>query len=151
MRVKEEELSVSAIKEGSVIDHIPAGQGMKLLKLLNLTKQHRKITVGLNLPSRSIGYKDLIKVEDYIISPEIAGQIAIFAPHATLVLIENYLVVKKEKVKLPKQITKILDCTNSHCITNHERIETKFSVRRLGKKIELMCLYCDKSVPYEID
>lgn len=149
MIVKEEKLSVSAIKEGSVIDHIPAGQGLKLLKLLNLAKHHTKVTVGLNLPSLSMGYKDLIKVEEYIISSEVAGQIAIFAPRATLVLISNYLVIKKEKVELPSHIVGILSCNNPRCITNHEAVETKFSVKRLGKRVELTCNYCDKELPYE--
>jgi aspartate carbamoyltransferase regulatory subunit len=149
--IKEETLSVSAIKEGTVIDHIPAGQGLKLLKLLNLAKHHTKVTVGLNLPSRSMGYKDLIKVEEFTISPEIAGQIAIFAPHATLIFINNYAVVKKEKVQLPTHITKVVRCNNVRCITNHEPVETKFFVKRIGKRVELNCNYCQKSVPYEAD
>ena len=151
MTVKEKELSVSAIREGSVIDHIPAGQGMKLLKLLKLTSQRVKMTVGFNLPSRSMGYKDLIKVEGVEISAEVAGQIAVFAPHATLVLIKDYLVVKKERVTLPTHITKVIECTNPSCITNHEPIVTKFSVKRLGKKIGLFCNYCEKGLPYEAD
>ena len=91
----EKELSVSAIENGTVIDHIPAGQGMRIVRLLKLADHKKKVTLGLNLPSKSLGYKDLIKVEGREISVEEANQIALFAPKASINIIRNFQIQKK--------------------------------------------------------
>ena len=64
MPEKQQKLQVEAICHGSVIDHIPAGQGIKILKLFHLLDTQQRITVGLNLPSAALGAKDLIKVRN---------------------------------------------------------------------------------------
>lgn len=143
-------LSVSAICEGSVIDHIPPGEGIRIVGLLNLTKQRNLVTLGLNLPSRTMGYKDLIKVEGREITEEEASQIAIFAPKATLNIIKDFQVVKKNSLQLPSSIKNFLRCPNEKCITNHERIITHFSLQKLPRSVRLTCLYCEKDFSHEI-
>lgn len=145
----EKTLAVAAIEKGSVIDHIPAGQGMQIVRLLKLASHKKKVTLGLNLPSRSLGYKDIIKVEEREISEEEANQIAIFAPKATINIIKSYQVEKKFVVTIPQSIIRILICPNSNCITNHEKVVTNFRVEPLGRKVNLQCNFCEKSFTHD--
>jgi aspartate carbamoyltransferase regulatory subunit len=145
----EKQLSVAAIEQGTVIDHIPAGQGMRIVRLLKLADHKKKVTLGLNLPSKSLGYKDTIKVEGREVSEEEANQIALFAPKATLNIIRNYRIEKKFSVTLPDMICKILACPNQKCITNHESVLTRFSVSHYGQKVMLQCNYCEKGFTHD--
>lgn len=86
-------LQVEAIKRGTVIDHIPAQIGFKLLSLFKLTETDQRITIGLNLPSGEMGRKDLIKIENTFLSEDQVDQLALYAPQATVNRIDNYEVV----------------------------------------------------------
>lgn len=145
----EKNLSVAAIESGTVIDHLPAGSGLKIVRLLNLAAHKKKVTLGLNLPSKTMGYKDIIKVEDREISEKEASQIAVFAPKATINIIRDFRVAKKFSVSMPHTIEKILLCPNERCITHYEPIDTKFRVACLGEQIELECYFCEKSFPHD--
>lgn len=142
-------LSVAAIESGTVIDHIPAGQGMKIASLLKLDTQRHKVTLGLNLPSQSMGLKDLIKVEGREITEEEANQIAIFAPKATLNIIHGFQVSTKLTVNLPEKIEKILHCPNPRCVTQHEKVYSRFHVKKLAKAVQLTCFYCEKGFTHD--
>ncbi len=135
-------LSVAAIENGTVIDHIPSGVGVRLLTHLHLLKE--RVTVGFNLPSDSMGEKDLIKVEGRLLSEKELGLVAVLAQNATVNIIEDYRVVKKFKVKLPQKIEGIFSCPNRRCITHHEKTESIFEVKKQGKVL-LTCLFCEKS------
>ena len=74
--------TVEALKQGTVIDHIPAGQGLTILRLFKLSETGERVTVGLNLSSRHMGAKDIIKVENIALSEEQANELALFAPQA---------------------------------------------------------------------
>jgi len=138
-------LSVEAIANGTVIDHIPAGQGTKILKFFQLTDKHERITVGLNLRSGDEGEKkDLIKVENTKFTAEQANQLALFAPDATINVIEDYEVVNKFRVALPDAVTKVLSCPNSNCITHVEPVDSKFYLTQ-KQDLKLKCHYCEKS------
>ncbi|NGX55063.1 MAG: Aspartate carbamoyltransferase regulatory chain [Chlamydiae bacterium] len=143
-------LSVAAIENGTVIDHITVGQGMRIVRLLRLAGHKHQVTLGLNLPSKSMGYKDLIKVEGRVITAEEANQIAVFAPKAKINIINDFQVVKKFPVELPESVKKMLCCPNPRCITNHDPMDTLFSVRRFGEGVELLCNYCEKSFSHEV-
>ncbi len=141
----EKTLSVPAIQEGTVIDHIIPGSALKIIRLLRLSENNRQVTVGLNLKSPSLGNKDLIKVTNFFLSPEHAEQIAIFSPNSTVNVIENYLVVKKFCVDMPKEISGTLQCPNPRCITGHEKIKSRFFVEENEEKVSLLCFFCEKS------
>ena len=98
------QLQVEAIRHGSVIDHVPAGQGIKILKLFQLIETQERITVGFNLKSGALGKKDLIKIENTRLTEQQANQLALFAPAATVNIIEDFAVVKKHQLKLPEFI-----------------------------------------------
>lgn len=138
-------LAVAAIKNGTVIDHIPAGQALRIIHLLNLTSSKYRITVGLNLPSKGLGHKDLIKIENRLLTDIEANDIIIFAPKATINIIENFEVSKKVSTRLPHTINKIFICPNLACVTHFEPIATSFSIEDQGKKMQLTCNYCEKS------
>ena len=136
-------VSVSAIKEGTVIDHIPPGQAVNIIQMLGLTDNNHQMTVGLNLKGKIL--KDLIKIEDRTLSEFEANEIAVLAPGATISLIKNYAVSKKAKVSLPDDIKGILVCPNSNCITHSEPVKTVFDLQHQKGAIRLTCRYCEKA------
>jgi aspartate carbamoyltransferase regulatory subunit len=139
-------LPVSAIHNGSVIDHIPAGQALTIVRLLKLAKQNKQVTLGLNLPSNKLEYKDLIKVEALILSTEEASQVAILAPSATVNIIRDYKVCEKFQVSLPAQIKGVIPCQNPQCVSNHEPIAACLDViRRWKGNVRLQCRFCRKN------
>ncbi len=138
-------LQVEAIKTGTVIDHIPAGQGMKILKRMELIKLKEKITVGFNLPSKNLGMKDLIKVANLLFTEEEANQLALFAPGATINVIENYIIKDKFEMSLPDVVQAAFDCPNSNCISHSEPVQSYFTVKQKNNDIQLKCKYCEKS------
>ena len=71
--IKQHKLQVEAIKNGTVIDHIPANIGFKVIKLFKLNDSNERITIGLNLPSSALGKKDIIKIENVYITQEQAS------------------------------------------------------------------------------
>ncbi len=143
-------LQVEAIKNGSVIDHIPAHIGIKVLKLFNMDKSNQRITMGLNLPSSALGAKDLIKIENTYITEEQASQLALYAPNATVNQIEDYEVTKKLELSLPDQITGVFKCPNTNCITHGEPVDSNFKVITKKDDIQLKCKYCEKVFSREI-
>jgi len=138
-------LSVSAIENGTAIDHIIAGQALRIVSLLQLSHDDKQISIGLYQESSAMGRKDLIKLVDRQLSPQEVDRIAILSPNATINLIRNFEVVEKKKVTLPQQIEEVVPCPNPRCISNHEPMPTSFSVRRhAGGVICLQCRYCRK-------
>ncbi|MEZ8144618.1 aspartate carbamoyltransferase regulatory subunit [Enterovibrio norvegicus FF-33] len=149
--VKQNKLQVEAIKNGTVIDHIPANVGFKVMKLFKLHKSNERVTVGLNLPSSALGAKDIIKIENIFVSEEQAQQLALYAPNATVNQIENYEVVAKLPLTLPLDILGVFSCPNTNCITHDESaVETSFNVINKADDIHLKCKYCEKVFSREI-
>lgn len=140
---KKLKLKVSAIKEGTVIDHIPAQFLFKVIAILGLDKIENQITFGTNLESGKLGSKAIIKVTDKFFEDDEINKIALIAPHAKLNIIRDYEVVEKKVVEIPKEIIGIVKCFNPKCITNNETITTRFKVVRTSP-IALQCRYCEK-------
>ncbi|QUJ67884.1 aspartate carbamoyltransferase regulatory subunit [Photobacterium sp. GJ3] len=141
---KDTQLQVEAIKNGTVIDHIPANIGIKVLRLFQLHEASERVTIGLNLPSSAQGTKDLIKIENVFLNEELANQLALYAPNATVNQIEDYQVVKKLTLSLPDQIHAIFKCPNSNCITHNEPVDSSFKVLTKREEVRLKCKYCEK-------
>lgn len=138
------EQQISRIAEGTVIDHIAAGQATPIWYLLKLHKHEKRIYVGLNLHSTTMKKKDLIKIEERALTPDEANQIAIFAPDATISIIRDYIVTEKFKVTLPKKLVGCIRCPNSKCISNFEGTVGNFTLSTLGSETHLCCTYCHK-------
>lgn len=137
-------LQVEAIKRGTVIDHIPAQIGFKLLTLFKFTDTDQRITIGLNLPSNELGRKDLIKIENVFLTEEQANQLAMYAPQATVNQIDQYNVVRKLHPQLPEHVHGILTCPNSNCISRSEPVTSSFTVKAHENEVLLKCKYCEK-------
>lgn len=143
-------LQVEAICDGTVIDHIPAGQGVKILDRLHLLNSHARITVGFNLPSEAQGSKDIIKVAGRQFTEKEANELALFAPSATINVIDDYKVVEKFKMSIPEVLRGILACPNSNCISHNEPVDSRFYLRQKEEDIQLKCHYCEKSFSKDI-
>ncbi|HAS6353975.1 TPA: aspartate carbamoyltransferase regulatory subunit [Vibrio vulnificus] len=147
---KETKLQVEAIKNGTVIDHIPAQVGIKVLKLFDMHNSSQRVTIGLNLPSSALGNKDLLKIENVFINEEQASKLALYAPHATVNQIEDYQVVKKLALELPEFVSDVFECPNSNCITHNEPVASNFRVFEKKGDVRLKCKYCEKVFSREI-
>lgn len=138
---KEEHIKVSALKQGTVIDHIPCGQVFTVIQILNIQNYNRTMTIGVNLDSKKFGKKDVLKIEDRELTQEEANKLALVAPNATINIIKNCKVAQKIKVSIPDVVIGIR-CANPRCITRHDNIKTKFSV--LDKNtLKVKCYYCE--------
>ncbi|WP_457754256.1 aspartate carbamoyltransferase regulatory subunit [Thermococcus sp.] len=140
------ELKVSAIKEGTVIDHIPAGKGLKVIEILNLdTLNGGTVLLAMNVHSKKLGRKDIVKVEGKYLSEEEVNKIALIAPTATVNIIRDYKVAEKFNVEVPEKISGILRCANPNCISNHEYVVPKFYV--ISKEpLKVRCHYCERTM-----
>lgn len=136
-------LNVSAIENGTVIDHIPAGNYYQVLRILNLEESNYTVFGGTNLDSKKMGKKGIIKVSDKFFELEEINKISLAAPHATLITIKDYKIIEKKNVDIPDNIVKFVKCFNPNCITNNQDIITKFKV--ISKEdLKLQCHYCEK-------
>jgi aspartate carbamoyltransferase regulatory subunit len=141
--MKDKRLEVNAIKDGTVIDHIPADSLFKVISILKLDKIENTITFGTNLESKKLGKKAIIKLSGVFFKNKDINRIALVAPEAKLNIIRDYDVVEKKVVEVPDEISGIVKCVNPMCITNHEKISTKYKVID-RKQISLRCHYCEK-------
>ncbi len=135
---------VFAIKDGTAIDHIAAGQALKIIRILNLASDNHIVSVGLNFPSKKLKFKDLIKVENRELTPEEISRVAILAPEATINIIRNFEIYKKFQAEIPDTIEQLIVCPNIKCITNHEPMNTIFHVQA-EKMVQLKCHYCERT------
>lgn len=142
------QLLVSAIESGTVIDHIPASTLFKVIKILGLDKIRNQITFGTNLDSKTDGKKAIIKIAGIFFEDDDINRIALVAPNAKLNIIRDYKVIEKRVVEVPDTITAIAKCMNPKCITNFEKVTTRFRV--VSKKpVALKCQYCEKITDQE--
>ena len=145
------ELKIKAIENGTVIDHITANKSLHILKILGLPDDDIiNVTVAMNVSSKETGRKDIVKIENREIDHEELNQSALIAPKATINIIRDYEVIKKDKIILPNEITSIIKCTNNKCITNYENepITSKFRVIESQPPV-LRCHYCEKLIKNE--
>ena len=137
------ERQVAAIKNGTVIDHIPAEKTYQVVNLLQLETLETPVTIGYNYPSNKIGRKGIIKVSDKFFTDEEISRLSVVAQNVVLNIIHDYEVVEKKTVKTPDELRGIVKCNNPKCITNNEPTNTVFHVVNKEKGI-LKCHYCDK-------
>ncbi len=139
------EYKISAIKEGTVIDHITPESTFKVIEILSLNKNTEVISVANNLKSSRLGEKGIVKIGSKFLEEEEVNKIALIAPNATLNIIKNYKVIEKIKLRIPEKIEGIVRCFNPNCITNFDKMNTKFNVISNGS-IKLVCIYCERSM-----
>jgi aspartate carbamoyltransferase regulatory subunit len=141
--MREKGLRVRPIKNGTVIDHITAGQALNVLRILGISgTTNAVVSAAMNVSSGVLGLKDIVKVEDRELEEEEVDRISLIAPNATINIIRDFEVVEKYRVDLPDRLEGVLKCVNPNCISNtNEPVISKFVVNK--KPVELRCIYCD--------
>ena len=134
------EMLVAAIKDGTVIDHIPSDKTYQVAQLLGLQDLQTPVTIGYNFLSKKLGKKGIIKVEDKFFTDEEISRLSVVTPNIVLNIIRDFEVVEKKTVTTPSEIKGIVKCNNPKCITNNEPMQTHFHV---AGGI-LTCHYCEK-------
>jgi len=142
----EKELKVAALRNGTVIDHIPADKLYKVVSILHLDNCEQQITIGNNLDSAKVGKKGIIKISERAFAEDETNKIALIAPYAKINIIRDYQVVEKRPLTLPEEIREIVQCANPNCITNNQPVTTRFHVLNNDGEIMLKCHYCEREV-----
>ena len=142
---KKQAMQVSALCNGTVIDHIPAEKLFAVVNLLNIAEMSSNVTMGYNLESKKLGKKGLIKISDRFFTDDEINKISLVAPNVILNTIRDYNVIEKREVKMPDEIHNLIKCNNLNCITNNEPMATHFYVADRNTHT-LKCRYCEKEV-----
>ncbi len=134
-------MNIDSIKNGIVIDHITAGNGMKLYQLLNLDELNCSVAIIKNVGSSKTGKKDIIKIDaDIEIDMDILGYVD---PDVTINIIKDGKVCEKAKIELPETLTNVIFCKNPRCITSTEN-EIKHIFKLADKDTRVYrCVYCE--------
>jgi|TARA_B110000263_G_C15202932_1_gene461477 aspartate carbamoyltransferase regulatory subunit len=139
-------LRVQPIRNGTVIDHIKAGRGKKVLDILSLSGSDTTISLLINVQSKIHKRKDIIKIEDRELNEVEIEKLALLSPDAIVNIIRNYAVAEKKVIKTPPFISEIVHCPNENCICNNERgVSTNFKL--LSKdNLQIKCTYCGRKM-----
>ena len=143
--MEQSDLTVRRIKDGTVIDHIDVGIGLKVLEALQIDGSDGDvITIALNVQNRKLKKKEIIKVEEKFLEDDDTNKLTVRAHTTTVNIVQNYKLVEKRRVSLPNEIDRIFRCSNPECVTNsNEHIESIMDV--LDKeKLVLKCRYCNR-------
>ena len=134
-------MNIDSIKNGIVIDHITAGLGMTVYRLLKLDELDCAVAIIKNASSRKMGKKDIIKVDaDIELNMDILGYVD---PGITIDIIKNSVLVEKKRIGLPEKLTNVIKCKNPRCITTTEQeLPHVFKLTDKEKRI-YRCIYCE--------
>ncbi|MCF7522078.1 aspartate carbamoyltransferase regulatory subunit [Neisseria sp. ZJ106] len=143
--MEKKQYSVEAIENGTVIDHIPAGKGLAILRQFKLLHYGSAVTVGFNLPSKTQGSKDIIKISGVTLDDAAANRLALFAPEAVVNTIDRFQVVDKRHLTMPDEIRAVFRCPNSNCASLSEPVQSRFYVKKQHGQTRLKCHYCEKT------
>ena len=134
-------MNIDSIRNGIVIDHIRAGRGMEIYRLLNLEALDCSVALIKNAPSKKMERKDIIKIDSRLdVDLDALGYID---PGITINVIENGINVSKRHPELPERITNIIRCRNPRCITTTEQELPQVFKLTNRKKGVYRCLYCE--------
>ena len=147
--MESKKLQVAALRNGTVIDHIPSDKLFQVFNILHLESCTNMITVGNNLNSDKVGKKGIIKISDRFLEEEEASKIALIAPNAKINIIREFEVIEKRSLKLPDEVRDIVQCQNPVCITNHQPVRTWFHMLDDEGNMQLRCHYCERDIKLE--
>lgn len=132
-------MKIDSIENGYVIDHIPAGKGMRVYEILKLSKLSCQVAIITNAKSKKDNAKDIIKI-NALIDLDL-DVIAYIAPQATVNVIKNSELIEKRSLSLPNELKDVIKCPNPRCICNNEPISHIFKLT--DEKGTYRCLYCE--------
>lgn len=148
LSVEEQQLLIRRIKDGTVIDHVRAGEALRVLKILGITgKEGEIVSVAMNVPSSKLGKKDVVKVANRFLKTEETDKLALVAPLATANIIKNYKVSAKHRVELPEVFKGVLKCPNPTCVSNLANEPIVATIDVLDKDTPLLkCRFCQRLI-----
>jgi aspartate carbamoyltransferase regulatory subunit len=137
---------VTAIRNGTVIDHIPCGQSLTVLEMLGVTGSTSvPVSLVMNVPSKKMGSKDIIKVEDRELNQGELDRLALVAPDAHVAIIRAYSVAEKLTINLGEEVVNVVKCAMSNCITTNLREPLPHRLKVVSQDpLELRCHYCGR-------
>lgn len=141
-------LEVKGIENGIVLDHITSGNGLKVFDKLNLAEFDYPVVLVMNVESKRLGRKDIIKIENtFDVDLAILGLID---SNISVNIIENGKLVDKKDAILPEVIHGLIECHNPRCITNFDD-QTQPTFKLVSKDpLEYECNYCEEITIYEV-
>ena len=137
-------MNIDSIKNGYVIDHIKAGNAMKIYSLLNLNELDCQVAIITNAKSKKTGRKDIIKIDRDI---EIdLDKLGFIDPNITVNIVKDDTIVEKRKLSLPERIVNVAKCQNPRCITSVEKsLDQVFNLTDRENQV-YRCKYCEMSL-----
>jgi aspartate carbamoyltransferase regulatory subunit len=137
---------VTAIRNGTVVDHIPSGNAMQVIRILRInTDRATPVSLVMNVPSDKLGRKDVLKIEDRELDQEDLDRLALIAPEASIAIIRNHAVAEKMNVELADDLLNIAKCTFSNCITKNHREPLPQRMKVVSREpLEVRCYYCGR-------
>ena len=134
-------MNIDSIQNGVVIDHITAGNGMRLYSLLGLDSLDVSVAIIKNVVSRKMGKKDIIKIDaDIPVDFQVIGYVD---PGATLNIIRDGQLVSNQAVEMPDRLVGVIRCYNPRCITSTEQELKQIFKLTDRKKRVYRCIYCE--------
>ena len=142
---------VTAFRNGTVVDHIPSGYAMQVIRILRInTERATPVSLVMNVPSDKLGRKDVLKIEDRELDQEDLDRLALIAPAASIAIIRNHAVAEKMRVELGDDLVNIAKCSFSNCITKSDREPLPQRMKVFSREpLEVRCYYCGRG--QEID
>lgn len=134
-------MNVDSIQNGVVIDHITAGKGLLIFKLLHLDVMDVTVALMKNVQSKQMGRKDIIKIDSMMhVDFDVIGFVD---PGATVNIIRNGERIKKTKVEMPEKLVNVIKCKNPRCITfTEQELDQIFKLTDKRNKV-YRCIYCE--------
>lgn len=142
-------LEVKGILNGVVLDHIKAGKGLEVFHLLKLNKINAPVVLLMNVNSKDLGKKDIIKIEEK--SDFNFDLLALIDTNITVNIIENDKRVDKFTVNVPEKIVGHITCKNPRCVTNFDDYvkPTFFKYAENSKVLEYVCEFCEEITEFK--
>ncbi len=137
---------VTAIRNGTVVDHIPSGYAMQVIRILRInTDRATPVSLVMNVPSDKLGRKDVLKIEDRELDQEDLDRLALIAPAASIAIIRNHAVAEKMRVELRDNLVNIAKCSFPNCITKSNREPLPQRMKVVSREpLEIRCYYCGR-------
>lgn len=134
-------MNIDSINNGIVIDHISAGRAMRLYELLNLRRLDASVAMIMNVSSHKMGKKDIIKIDaDIPVNLDVIGYVD---PGATVNIIKDGALVRKQAIDMPELLTNVVRCKNPRCISSCEQeLDHVFKLADRENKV-YRCIYCE--------
>ena len=135
---------VTAIRNGTVIDHIPSGHAVTVLEILGISgRRVNPVSMVMNVPSGKMEHKDIIKIDDRELDQHELDRLALVAPDASVSIIREYRVAEKLQIRLGEEIVNVARCSYRNCATNGPREPMPHRLVVMGRNpLRLRCHYC---------